>query len=90
MLNVGRDTALKVLRGDRDNLDDRLRFDREAKLAASLSNPHTVTIYDYGRGEEGEAYCVMEFLQGITLYDVVARSGYQPFGRVLFILRQIL
>jgi tRNA A-37 threonylcarbamoyl transferase component Bud32 len=86
---LDRDTALKVLRGDRDNLEDRLRFDREAKLAASLSSPHTVTIYDYGRSDEGEAYCVMEFLKGITLYDVVARSGFQPYGRTLFILRQI-
>ena len=86
---LGRETALKVLRGDRDNLEDRLRFDREAKLAASLSSPHTVTIYDYGRGDQGEAYCVMEFLKGITLYDVVARSGFQRFGRALFILRQI-
>ncbi|MCA9138632.1 MAG: serine/threonine protein kinase, partial [Planctomycetales bacterium] len=86
---LGRETALKVLRGDRDNLEDRLRFDREAKLAASLSNSHTVTIYDYGRGDEGEAYCVMEFLKGITLYDVVARSGFQSYGRVMFILRQV-
>lgn len=86
---LGRATALKVLRGDRDNVEDRLRFDREAKLAASLSSPHTVTIYDYGRSDEDEAYCVMEFLKGITLYDVVARSGFQDYGRVLFILRQI-
>ncbi|MCO8123899.1 protein kinase [Stieleria sp. TO1_6] len=86
---LGRDTALKVLRGDRDNIEDRLRFDREAKLAASLSSPHTVTIYDYGRSDEDEAYCVMEFLKGITLYDVVARSGFQHYGRVLFVLRQI-
>ena len=86
---LGRDTALKVLRGDRQNRDDRLRFDREAKLAASLSNPHTVTIYDYGRSDEDEAFCVMEFLKGITLYDVVSRSGHQDYGRVLFVLRQI-
>ncbi|MEO1617409.1 MAG: serine/threonine protein kinase, partial [Planctomycetota bacterium] len=86
---LGRDTALKVLRGDRDNVDDRLRFDREAKLASSLSSPHTVTIYDYGRGSSGEAYCVMEFLKGITLYDAVARSGFQDLGRVLYILRQV-
>ncbi|NND99683.1 MAG: serine/threonine protein kinase [Pirellulaceae bacterium] len=86
---LGRDTALKVLRGDRQNREDRLRFDREARLAASLSNPHSVMIYDYGRSEEGEAFCVMEFLKGITLYEVVTRSGHQSFGRVLFILRQI-
>ena len=86
---LGRDTALKVLRGDRQNREDRLRFDREAKLAASLSNPHSVMIYDYGRSEEGEAFCVMEFLRGITLYEVVMRSGHQSIGRVLSILRQI-
>ncbi|MEL6104795.1 MAG: protein kinase [Planctomycetota bacterium] len=86
---LGRDTALKVLRSDRPNTEDRLRFDREARLAASLGSPHTVTIYDYGVSEEGEAYCVMEFLQGITLYDVVARSGFQSYGRALYILRQI-
>lgn len=86
---LGRDVALKVLRDDRQHREDRLRFDREARLAASLSNPHSVTIYDYGRSEDGEAYCVMEFLHGITLYEVVTRDGPQPFGRVLFILRQI-
>ena len=86
---LGRDTALKVLRGDRNSDEDRLRFDREAKLAASLSSPHTVMIYDYGVGAEGEAYCVMEFLHGITLYEVVTRGGHQSFGRALTILRQI-
>ena len=86
---LGRETALKILRGDRHNKEDRLRFDREAKLAASLSNPHSVMIYDYGRSEEGEAFCVMEFLRGLTLQQVVARSGHQPIGRVLFIVSQI-
>lgn len=88
-IQLGRDTALKVLRGDRHNKEDRLRFDREAKLAASLSSPHSVMIYDYGRSEEGEAFCVMEFLRGLTLNEVVARGGHQPFGRVLFLLSQI-
>ncbi|MFK8111676.1 MAG: serine/threonine protein kinase [Rubripirellula sp.] len=86
---LGRDTALKVLRGDRHNKEDRLRFDREAKLAASLSNPHSVMIYDYGRSDEGVAFCVMEFLRGLTLQEVVARSGHQPIGRVLFVISQI-
>jgi hypothetical protein len=86
---LGRETALKVLRSDRHNKEDGLRFDREARLAASLSNPHSVMIYDYGRSEEGEAFCVMEFLRGLTLQEVVARSGHQPIGRVLTIIAQI-
>lgn len=86
---LGRDAAMKVLRADRQNKEDRLRFDREARLAASLCNPHCVQIYDYGYSDEGEAFCVMQFLRGLTLQEVVARSGHQPIGRVLFIIRQI-
>ncbi|KAA1257711.1 Serine/threonine-protein kinase PknB [Rubripirellula obstinata] len=88
-LQLGRDVALKLLRGDRHSEDDRKRFDREAKLAASLKNPHSVMIYDYGHSPQGEAFCVMQLLQGLTLQEVVARGGYQPVGRVLTILRQI-
>jgi hypothetical protein len=86
---LGRDTALKVMIGDRRDKQDQLRFDREARLAASLSNPHSVMIYDYGRSEDGESYCVMEFLRGLTLHEVVERSGSQPIGRVLFIISQV-
>ncbi len=86
---LGRDTALKLLRGDRHNKEDRLRFDREARLAASLSSPHSVMIYDYGRSEDGEAFCVMELLKGLTLSEVVGRDGFQPIGRVLSIIAQM-
>ena len=86
---LGRDTALKVMIGGRRHKQDQLRFDREARLAASLSSPHSVMIYDYGRSEDGESYCVMEFLRGLTLQEVVQRSGPQPVGRVLFILSQV-
>ncbi len=86
---LGRDAAMKVLRGDRQNQEDRLRFDREVRLAASLSNPHCVQIYDYGHSDQGEAFCVMQFLKGLTLQEVVSRSSHQPIGRMLFIIRQI-
>ncbi len=86
---LGRETAIKVLRGDHRHSDDSMRFDREAKLAARLSNPHSVLIYDYGQSEEGESFCVMELLKGITLYEAVMRGGYFPLGRVLLILRQM-
>jgi len=87
--SLGRETALKVMIGGTQKKEEQLRFDREARLAASLSNPHSVTIYDYGRSEDGESYCVMEFLKGLTLHEIVERSGCQPLGRVLFILRQV-
>jgi eukaryotic-like serine/threonine-protein kinase len=87
--SLRRDTALKILRGDRQQREDRMRFDREAQLAASLVNPHSVTIYDYGRSPDGDAYCVMEYLRGLTIHEVVTRDGPQPIGRVLSVLRQV-
>ncbi|MEM9587204.1 MAG: serine/threonine protein kinase [Planctomycetota bacterium] len=86
---LGRDAALKVLRSDRSHHEDKKRFEREARLSASLNSPHSVAVYDYGVSPDGESYCVMQFLRGLTLAEVVARGGHQPFGRVLCILRQI-
>ncbi len=87
--HLGRPTALKVLRQDRQEPDDLLRFDREARVAAALDSPHIVTVYDYGRTADGEFFTAMQLLRGLTLYEVVARSGPQPIGRVLCILRQV-
>jgi hypothetical protein len=86
---LGREIALKVLRVDRQDDDDHRRFDREARLAASLRSPHSVTIYDYGRNEHGEAFCVMQLLEGLTLSEVVARSRHQSPARAIWILRQV-
>ena len=86
---LGREVALKLLRSDRENPDDHQRFDREARLASILQNPHSVGIHDYGRDEHGRAFCVMQLLQGLTLYEVVTRGGCQEVGRVVWILRQI-
>ncbi|MFG0288179.1 MAG: protein kinase [Rhodopirellula sp. JB044] len=86
---LGRDIALKVLRGDRQDEDDRQRFDREARLAASLSCPHSVTVFDFGYTEDDAAFCVMELLHGLTLAEIVARGGAQSPGRVVWIMQQI-
>ena len=58
-----RDVAVKVLPSAMAEREGYLaRFNREAKIAASLEHPHIVPLYDYG-ADEGAAY-VVDF--GIT------------------------
>ncbi len=51
----------------------RQRFEREAKTISQLSHPHVCALYDVGR-EDGTEYLVMEFLEGESLADRVAKG----------------
>jgi tRNA A-37 threonylcarbamoyl transferase component Bud32 len=84
-----RPTAIKLL--NLDQLSERAvaRFEREVQITAGLTHPNTVAVFDYGRTPEGVFYYVMEYLDGITLEDLVTSSGPVPEARVLAILRQV-
>jgi len=69
-----RTVAIKVLPEHlSDNAELRQRFEREAKAISSLSHPHICGLYDVGE-QDGAAYLVMEFLEGETLTDRLARG----------------
>lgn len=84
-----RAVAVKLLRaGLADQADVRVRFEAEAKAAATLNDPHVVVVYDSGE-DAGVAYIVMERLPGNTLADEIAR-GPMAEGRVRRILIEVL
>jgi serine/threonine protein kinase len=64
------------------------RFFREARLAAALSHPNLVAVYDVG-DEDGLPYIVMEYVEGETLAAVMARSGPMEPDQAVDLLRQI-
>jgi eukaryotic-like serine/threonine-protein kinase len=84
-----RPTAIKLLAPQSAGEQNLRRFEREARLTARLTNPHTVTVYDFGRTPEGAFYYVMEYLDGVDLERMVRDEGPLPSGRVLHILRQV-
>jgi serine/threonine-protein kinase len=78
---LGRDTelerpvAIKLLAENLAGDDEfRRRFVREARLAARLSDPNVVSVYDAGE-DDGRPYIVMEHVDGETFADLVARRG---------------
>jgi serine/threonine protein kinase len=50
------------------------RFLREARLAAQLSHPNVVQVFDVGE-EDGRPFIVMEYVEGATLADELAQRG---------------
>lgn len=85
-----RPTAVKLLKPDRVGESSLRRFEREVQLTAGLSHPNTVSVYDFGRTPDGVFYYAMEYLEGLSLEQLVADDGAQPPGRVLHVLRQVL
>jgi len=53
----------------------RTRFLREARLAGSLKHPNIAQVYDFAIEKEGEAFLVMEFVNGITLQEILSNWG---------------
>ena len=66
--HLERPVAIKLLQGVRGE-EARLRFLREAKLAASLDSPHIARVLDYGVLKDATAYLVMDLLEGCSLRE---------------------
>jgi serine/threonine protein kinase len=86
---LGRDVAIKVLPEAFAHDPERLsRFQREAKMLASLNHPNIATIHRLEQSG-GTSYLVMELVSGETLADRVKRDGAVPIEEALTIAKQI-
>lgn len=84
-----RHTAIKLLLPHQADALLVRQFEHEVRLTCQLSHPNTIQVYDYGHTRDGIFYYAMELLQGLTLQDLVERTGAQPEARVLHFLAQI-
>ena len=77
---LDRIAALKVLPGEMAaDAGFTERFLREARLLASLSHPHIVTVYEFGQ-RGGIYFLLMEFIDGVTLRQALRAEPIKKLG----------
>ncbi|HEU4731557.1 MAG TPA: serine/threonine-protein kinase, partial [Kofleriaceae bacterium] len=64
-------------------------FIEEARLSGLLSHPNVVSVLDFGRGEDGAPFLVMEYVDGVTLADL-AKTGPIPYPLAIFVAGEML
>ncbi len=78
--------AVKVLSAQATKTEAQLkRFQIEAKLTCSLSHPNIIQVLNYGVSRDGQAYLVMEYLEGQSLTDLIKNEtpiNYRKFQTI--------
>jgi serine/threonine-protein kinase len=88
-LRQSRQVALKIIKFDLAEEGLKARFDRDASVVANIKHPNAVGIYEYGLLSLGGAYFAMEFIDGITLRDLLRKSKILSVEQALNLLKQI-
>jgi len=86
---LGRRVAIKVISAKvAGESESAARFLREARSMATVEHPHIVRIYSFGE-TAGQAYLVMEYVDGEDLARRIKREGKLPVPEALRIARQV-
>jgi len=86
---LGRPVAVKLLYpGPAHQPEARARFKAEAQHAGALSDQHIARVYDYAEPASGQAYLVMELVDGPSLADVLASGPLHP-ARTMDVVAQV-
>lgn len=64
------------------------RFKREAEIASRLHHPNIITIFDFGRTNDGLCYYVMEMLEGVSLRQRVKQDGPMTLRQAAAVIEQ--
>src|SRR5689334_24028584 len=87
-LRHGRDVAVKVLKSEVGAAVGPQRFNRELELAATLSHPNILPIFDWGDAN-GMLFCVTPSVRGYTLRDMIESAGQLSIDEAIRIAGEI-
>jgi TonB family protein len=83
--------VVKVIRSQADTVGEAAdRFLREAKAANKLRHPNIAVLHDFAVADDGQAFIVMEYIDGWNLLEVLSGFGPPPIALTVEIARQSL
>src|SRR6516225_6273638 len=87
--NMDRLVAVKMLKAQliSDSMSVK-RFHHEGKAASRINHPHVITVHEFGISPSGQPFIVMDFLEGISLAQVIKDDGQVSVERTVKILIQ--
>ena len=86
---LGRTVAIKALKTSAAAEENVVtRFEREAKSLANLQHENIIHVYDFHH-DRGAMFIVMEYVQGIDLYDLLEKCGRLPYDVAAIIAMQV-
>ena len=88
-VSLARPVALKLIAAElAEEADFRSRFEREARLAASIDHPNVITVYETGE-HDGVLFIAMRLIEGADLRDLISRRGRLEAPRAARIVAQV-
>lgn len=88
--STGREMAVKMLHQFLGAKEESVkRFFREAKAVSSLHHTNIVKLYDFGVMPDGQPYIVTEFLDGITLTEILRHRSFLTVKEALPLFEQV-
>lgn len=86
---LDQERAIKVIRTPVElSAEAGERFLREARVASRLRHPNLAILHDYAVADDGNAWLVLEWIEGVTLREALRRHGPPPLSLSLEIVRQ--
>jgi serine/threonine protein kinase len=87
---IGRPVAVKILHAQFARYEEAVkRFLREARAASSINHPNIVDVTDFGPTPDHGVYFVMEYIEGESLEDLIARESPIALHRAINIINQL-
>jgi serine/threonine-protein kinase len=90
-LTLEREVAVKLINPElRAEPEFDARFQREARIASQLSDPHIVVVHDFGLDPAHGPFLVMEYLIGQSLRERLKNQGPLPYRATVQLAAQLL